>query len=230
MLWGSPRARSTLAAGDWIQSGTQYGNVGDFGYALDANYRSEHGQRVNDDQEQLTLSLQLKYDLTPQDSFYLQTVYYDASAGDLAQYYDPRNANPGLRIKENQEPLLLVGYHHAWGPEMHTLILAGRFDDTFTVTNPVQPILLLAKNASGQVYAAPPGLNLPTAHLAYDSHLEIYSAEAQQIWEHEGHTVVVGGRYQTGWFDTRNSLGSSTPTLMASMTSTSSLAFAIGAY
>jgi hypothetical protein len=54
--------------GDWIQSGAQYGNLGDFGYAVDTLYRSEHGQRLNNDQDQLTLSAQFKYDVTTRDS------------------------------------------------------------------------------------------------------------------------------------------------------------------
>jgi len=34
-----------LSRGDWVQSGAQYGNVGNFGYAVDTFYRSENGQR-----------------------------------------------------------------------------------------------------------------------------------------------------------------------------------------
>jgi len=53
-----------LSRGAWVQSGSQYGNFGNFGYAVDASYRSDPGQRPNNDQDQLTLSAQLKYDLT----------------------------------------------------------------------------------------------------------------------------------------------------------------------
>jgi len=97
----------------------------------------------------------LKYDLTPQDSVFFQTIYYNASAGDLTQYYDQRSADLGLRTKETQEPLLLAGYHHAWTPELHTLLLAGRFEDEFQINDPTQPVFLLLKNGSGQVFAVP---------------------------------------------------------------------------
>ena len=94
-----------FSRGDWIQSGHSMGTSAILAMRWMRTIAPNIGQRVNDDQQQLTLSLQLNYDLTPQDSFYVQAVYYDASAGDLAQYYDPRSANPGLRVKENQEPL-----------------------------------------------------------------------------------------------------------------------------
>src|SRR6185503_12825942 len=119
-----------FSRGDWVQSGAQYGHLGNLGYALNTTYRSENGQRQNNDQEQLTLSLQLKHQLTAQETAYLQAIYYDASGGDLAQYYDPNSARTGLRTRETQEPLMLLGYQHEWRPGVHTLVVAGRFDDT----------------------------------------------------------------------------------------------------
>src|SRR5439155_19758191 len=38
----------------------------------------------------------------------------------------------------------------------------------------------------------------------YRSELEIYSIEAQQIWQTPRQTMVVGTRFQDGTFDTRN--------------------------
>jgi len=102
----------------------------------------------------------------------------------LTQYYDQRSAHPGLRTKETQEPLLLAGYRHEWSPGVQTLVLAGRFDDTLSVTDPNQPLLLLARNGAGQVTAVPTPA-LPTAALDYRSRLEIYSVELQQIWTGE---------------------------------------------
>ena len=100
---------------------------------------------------------------------------------------------------------------------MHTLVLAGRFYDKFHFTDTNEPVLLLATRPNGQVYAAPPGA-LPIATLDYQTKLEMYSVEAQQIWEHDQHTVVAGGRYQTGTFETHSDLGSSSPTHLASGT------------
>ncbi|MEO5803944.1 MAG: TonB-dependent receptor [Verrucomicrobiota bacterium] len=223
--FGLASSTEYLSRGDWIQSGTQYGNIGNFGYAVDTLYRSENGQRANNDQEQLTVSAQIKYDLTPQDSVFFQTIYYNAAAGDLSQYYDQRSARLHLRTKETQEPLLLAGYRHEWRPGIQTLILVGRFDDTLSVTDPTQPILLLGKDSMDKVIAVPTP-TLPTASFSYRSQLEIYSAELQQIVAQENHGLVLGARYQAGRFNTENSLGASTPTQLASMTQTTLLSFA----
>ncbi|MGA2241797.1 MAG: TonB-dependent receptor [Verrucomicrobiota bacterium] len=186
-----------LSRGAWIQSGSQYGTFGDFGYAVDALYRSDNGQRPNNDQEQLTISTQLKWDITPQDSVFYQEIYYGASAGDLAQYYDQSSADPGLRTEETQEPLLLVGYRHEWSPGVDTLIVAGRFNDTLKVSDPNHSVL----SSFGE----------SDAELTYKSKLCIYSAELQQIWQQEKLGVVFGERLQTGTFDTQSALGSVPP-------------------
>src|SRR5262249_15401590 len=130
-----------------------------------------------------------------------------------------------LRIHEEQEPLLIGGYYHEWNPELHTLLLAGRFHDDFHVSDPQQPVLFLGKDGNtGDIYAAPtPGL--PTATLNYRTKPEIYSAELQQIWQHDRLTVILGGRYQTGTFDTQSQLGTNTPTHLQSGTNVSVLAF-----
>src|SRR4029077_6568811 len=82
--------------GDWIESGAQYGTFGNFGYALSGYYRSDNGQRPNNDLRQTEISLQVKEQLTPKDSVYLRTIYGSADAGDLLQRYDPATADLGL--------------------------------------------------------------------------------------------------------------------------------------
>ena len=223
--FGVASSTEYLSRGAWTQSGSQYGTSGNFGYAVDTFYRSDNGQGPNNDQDQLTVSTQLKWDVTPHDSFFLQTTYYNASGGDLSQYYNPQDANQDLRTKETQEPLLLLGYRHEWSPGVETLALVGRFDDTLNVSDTNQPVLLLARDGAGNVIAVPTPA-LPTAPFSYQSTLEIYSAEVQQIWQKENHSLVLGGRAQYGTFDTQSGLGASTPTLLASMTQTSVLAFA----
>ena len=125
----------------------QYGRIDDFDYALDAYYASQNGQRPNNDLDLTTLSLRLKQQMTDKDSFYLQTVYSDGTSGDLAQYYDPAQANPAVRTRERQEPILLGGYHREWSPGVHTLFLAGGLQDTYEVTNPDDVALLAGDHA-----------------------------------------------------------------------------------
>jgi outer membrane receptor protein involved in Fe transport len=70
--------------------------------------------------------------------------------------------------------------------------------------------------------------SLPTAPLDYSSDSEIYSVEAQQIWMTDRHSFVLGGRYQTGSFDTRSRLGPSTPTLVGDGSTTLPIPVATG--
>ncbi|HEY3760270.1 MAG TPA: FecR domain-containing protein [Verrucomicrobiae bacterium] len=201
-----------LSRGAWREAGSQYGTFGNIAYAVDFDYLSDPGQQANNQQEQLTLSAEIKDQLTAQDSVFGQVTYYNATAGDLNQYYNPASANPGLQTKETQTPLAIIGYHHEFSPGSHFLALAGRFQDTSQFTNPITPILMLARDGSGNIVGVPtPGL--PTAAENYHNDLVIYSAEAQQILESGDFSVIAGARYQYGQFNTQSALGASTSTL-----------------
>ena len=198
-----------LSRGDWIQSAVQYGIHGNFSYAAEVYYRSENGQRPNNDLDQLTTTLRLKQQITPQDSVFFQATYYNAETGDVTPYYDVNlpasqgGPNLKLRTKETQEPIALVGYHHQWSPGIDTLFLGGRLNDTFEVSNPTQPTLVLEKTLAGGLASV-----IPIAiGQAYRSEADIYTAELQQIFQLRPHTLIVGGRYQTGDFETRNQPG-----------------------
>src|SRR5439155_7833322 len=127
---------------------------------------------------------------------------------DLSQNYDPATASRNFRLREKQEPILALGYHHEWSPGVHTLFLATRLQDTVTFTNPAQPPLL-AVRPDVDPYSMPGVTELValrelTMHEQFDNDLEIYTAELQQIWQTPGHNTIVGGRYQYGHFDTAN--------------------------
>ncbi len=168
-------------------------------YALDTYYRSDNGQRPNNDLEQLQLSGQFKFQLTPQDSVFLTMEYFNQESGDVAQHYDQASANPGLRVKETQEPNLFIGYHREWSPGSHTLFLAGRIQDTLGLQNPDAQPLFARIHTNGAITRV---RREPFYHLNYERDYEVYSAELQQIWESHAHTVIVGGLYQNGRADT----------------------------
>jgi len=195
-----------LSRGAWLQSAAQYGTLGKFGYALSAFYQSDPGQHPNNDIQQTELSVQVQQQLTPNDTVYFRAIYGDAKGGDLTQYFDPTapftNGGPNtlVRFKEHQEPLLLGGYHHEWSPGVHTLALVGRLQDTFRVSDPQQRTLLLPLDTNGMISKVGP----ITIEQHYRNELEIYTAEIQQIFQSHPHTLIVGGRYQTGEFDTLN--------------------------
>src|SRR5207248_470262 len=70
--------------GNWLESASQYGILGNTAYSLDAFYRSENGQRPNNSLEQLELDMRFKQQLSPQDSIFAQISGFDMSSGDDA--------------------------------------------------------------------------------------------------------------------------------------------------
>lgn len=190
-----------LSNGDWLQTAAQYGTLGNSSYSAEAAYRSQNGHRPNNDLEQFTGTLRFKQQLTSADSVYLQGIYYAAESGDVNQYYDEAEANRGLRTKEGQEPIVLAGWHHEWSPESRSLLLVGRLSDSFEVANPSQQTLLLDRT----IPANDPGAVIPVSITQrYRSELEVYTAEAQHIWQQPGRTLVVGARAQAGEFETHS--------------------------
>ena len=187
-----------LSRGAWTENGAQYGTFGNFSYSLDAFYHSDPGQRHNNDLEQRQLLFRLKQQFTPKDRVYFEASQYDASGGDLAQYPDQSQANPGFRFHEKQEPILMLGYDREWSPGMHTLFLAAYLNDTLSLTNPSQATLLTFEPG---FLAAVNGLNIQQD---WSNRLKIYSTELQQIWETGDHTTIVGGRLQWGDVRTKN--------------------------
>lgn len=67
---GAASSTEYFSNGRWVEQGAQYGTLGNFGYAVSAYYNSDHGQRANNNLEQTELSVQVKQQLTPQDSIY----------------------------------------------------------------------------------------------------------------------------------------------------------------
>ncbi len=211
--------------GSWLQNASQYGVFGNSSYAFDAFYRSDNGFRPNNDLEQLNLALRFKQQITDKDSIFFQVSYFDATSGDVAQYYDQHAQTPGalhpsttLHVSETQEPNLLLGYHREWAPGNHTLFLAGRFDDTLKLRDSNPALLALITEVSPFTGATNQFVqNPPFFSLHYQSDLEAYSAELQQIWQTPRFTTIVGGRYQDANADTSDHLdrippiGSTTP-------------------
>jgi tetratricopeptide (TPR) repeat protein len=188
-----------LSRGAWTESGAQFGTFGNTSYSLEAFYRTDPGQRPNNDVEQRQLSLLLRQQLTAQDTVFLQAIDLDLNGGDLYQRYNESDLNAELRTHERQEPMFVLGYHHEWGPGMHTLLLAGRLSDVYTVVNSNQFTMVAGKELG--LFS---GIIPISVVQHYRSELEIYTTELQQIWQQAGHSTVVGARYQYGGFDTQN--------------------------
>src|SRR5262249_49721380 len=134
--------------------------------------------------------------------------YFDTETGDVAQYYNQSSASTGLRVKETQEPNLILGYHHEWGPGSHTLFLGGRFDDTLQLHDDA-PQLLFLQTAVVPPFIGPTNISLRNPvlfDLGYRSELTAYSGELQHIWQTPQQTLVIGGRFQGGTTETSTEL------------------------
>lgn len=190
--------------GQWDHLSSQFGTFGNTSYALDAEYHHSNGQQPNGDRDQLTLTAKFKQQLTPKDSLLVQAIYYDAEAGDLAQYYNHDGALPGLaspsltfRLREKQQPNVFAGWHRAWSPGSHTLFLAGRLHDDFRLADPNGTTLTYSRNAAGTITSVVPrgfGVN-------FDSELEAFTGELQHIQQAGKHTFITGARAQAGELD-----------------------------
>ncbi len=188
-----------LSRGAWFENGAQHGVWGNSSYLFEGIYRSDPGQRHNGDFEERELRLHLKHQITSQDSLYFRAIDFDAEGGDRVQYPKQSLANRELRTAETQQPILQAGYHREWAPGVHTLLLAGRLTDRFTVRDPMQPNLFIVSEGNIPGYVQP-----FTITENYQSKTEIYSIEGQQIWQTTKHTTIAGSRFQWGEFDTHN--------------------------
>jgi tetratricopeptide (TPR) repeat protein len=190
-----------LSRGAWTESGAQFGTVDNFSYEVDGFYRSDPGQRVNDDIEQRQLSLTLKQQLTPQDTVYFNVEQYQADFGDVFQHFNPDITNSDVRYHETQDPMVSLGYHHEWSPGVHTLFFAARLNDTTSFTNSTQPSLFQVFPDIGGVPTFISAQNI-TMSEHFVRKLDIYSGELQQIWEGPAHNTIIGARIQYGHFNT----------------------------
>jgi len=185
--------------GDWLLQAAQFGQFGNVAFALDGYYRSEQGQRLNNDLEQRSATLTAKVQAGPDDGLFLQATVYDAESGDVLQRYDPTMAIPGMRLRERQEPMAHVGWNHEWRPGVHTLFLVSPWDATQSYNNPSNTVPWLLRNPAGEVEL---GQYSVVPLEAYDSRLTGVSAELQQLWQLDQHVLIAGIRYQHGGFDT----------------------------
>lgn len=144
----------------------------------------------------------------------------------------PNRANLSYSFHETQDPgLLLAGYHHEWSPGNHTLLLLGRLenrqsltaDDTNqnivvresamlpdpgqAATDPWRDPAFIA-NLRGSLHSAPI-TDLVNGKFDADYHasFETYSVELQQIMTFGPTTLLLGGRYQNGEFQTKVTMG-----------------------
>jgi Tfp pilus assembly protein PilF len=180
--------------GRFRQVASQYGVIGSTAWSLDADYSRETGSHPNGDLSRLEWYSQIKQQLTPEDTLLLFLKFQDYEAGDNFNYRDPNQYDPQFRFEEDQKPWTLLGYHREWSPGIHTLFFGGRMiNDARFDSSSRSPHLTIGPAGDLQAIVDPPA---GSQFLRNDS--EIYTMEANQIFDSDRQTLLLGGRYQDG--------------------------------
>ena len=207
--------------GQYRELASQFGTYRNTSYALDLDYQHNDGVRPNNALDRIEWYTTLKHQITPQDSVLLLMKYQDYHSGDNFQYYDPKAVTraplfyqtaygitnlltyrPHFQFDETQHPLVVAGIHHEWAPGVHSLLLGGRLDNDQRFSDRQTFQRVLTKSTNGVVGS----VNQVPMDVAYRSELEIYTGEFNQIIQRERFNVVVGARFQTGDFTTKDQL------------------------
>jgi len=198
-----------FSRGAWMENGSQFGVFGPLAYSLNAYYYTDPGWRPNNHIVNSDYSVQLKYEITPKDTAFVEVERTELQTGDPFQYYNfnsPKSStqtgyDPTLEEYEEQDPNILVGYHRDWGTGNHTLFLYRGLQDHFSSSDqnyfaPVlQPGLFPPFNPNG-------GLSI----INLQRTTELNSFELQHLYQNERQSVIVGARYQDESMQTANTM------------------------
>ena len=221
--FGISSATTYFSTGELRETASQFGTFGNFSYSVDTDYLFDNGRRPNNEITRSETYFQVKVQLTPQDTVFFQTKYQDVRQSDLIQYYDQRNAAPGVHFRELQQPaILLAGFHHEWAPGIHTLLLAGRLADEIFFSNlntdadialfnqtgrpNVSRSTVLLRNSNGEIIGSGSFPLTEPLDLHYHNTFTTYTGELNQIWEQGNNTLIFGARFQSGEFHTSDRL------------------------
>src|ERR1035441_1624750 len=137
----------------------------------------------------------MKQMLTPDDGLFFQLLDFHQNSGDLSQRYNPNAADLGFKVREKQEPTVLVGLDHRWSETQRTLFLASVFNDSLSFDDPNGQIYLLGRHASGH-----PAYEFHPISLAehFENRLTIESFELQHLATFGQFQTIAGIRFQIG--------------------------------
>jgi hypothetical protein len=212
-----------FSRGAWMENGSQFGVSGPLAYALNAYYYTDPGWRPNNGIDNSDYSVELKYEITPKDTAFLEVERTELQTGDPFQYYyyntaEPapgvatvRGYDPTLEEYEEQDPNILLGYHRDWGTGNHTLFLYRSLQDHFSSSdqNFLAPVLELTTPPVFNPFASLSAISLQRT-------TELNSFEFQHLYETERQSVIAGVRYQNESMQTANTMVA-TPLTMLSL-------------
>lgn len=188
--------------GQFREITSQYGTYGRTSYSLDLDYSHNDGFRPNNDLSRIEWYAQIKQQLSPEDTVLLLTKYEDYHSGDNRQLYDNRAADRNFRFDEYQAPELVGLYHREWAPGVHTLVLADRLINEQTYRD--RPAIAVLETNTPKTFHLEGYQAFGSSYLK--STFEMYGTELNQIFQSEKQILLVGGRFQSGQFDTRDNL------------------------
>jgi len=178
---------------------SQFATFGRTSYSLDLDYQNNGGDRPNNGLNSIDWYSTIKQQITDKDTALALIEYEDYNSGDNFQYYNQSQARPNYHYTENQDPSVVGAWHHEWSPEAHTLLLGGRLVDSQHFSDLATPQLLLIQDAGGNIV----NHDIEPFDANYSSQSQIYTVELNQIQQGDRVTLVAGGRYQSGTFDTQ---------------------------
>jgi tetratricopeptide (TPR) repeat protein len=195
-----------FSRGAWLENSSQFGTFGPLAYALNAYYYTDPGWRPNNGIDNSDYSVQIKYELTPKDTLFLQVEKTELQTGDPFQYYNfntPKTItssgyDPALEEYEEQDPNILAGYHRDWGTGNQTLFLYRNLQDHASSVDGfyTAPVLIFGTPAPGD------GLSTDVLQRTTD----LNSLELQHIYQSDSQGVIVGMRYQHESMESANTI------------------------
>lgn len=186
---GGSLATEFRSDGESRTSASLFGTSGDFSFGLDTYHRETSGYRENSDASLTELYGQLKWQPTPDDSFYFLGKWSEERHGDLFETYDNLPLAPGVDFSEAQHPgLLLAGWNHRWSPGSHTLVMLGRLSAEQRLEDPAANQYLIERDAT-----ALNAMGLPAGSFAPDGYSLLYPpAFLDALSPHIGSGDVLG--------------------------------------
>ncbi len=194
-----------FSRGAWMENASQFGVSGPLAYSLNAYYYTDPGWRPNNGIDNSDYSVQIKYEITPKDTAFLEVERTEIQLGDPFQYYNfntPKSStqtgyDPTLEEYEEQDPNILLGYHRDWGTGNHTLFLYRGLQDHFSSIdqNYFAPVLQPGVYPFGGASA-----------ITLQRTTELNSFELQHLYQSERQSVVLGARYQNESMQSANTM------------------------
>ena len=133
-----------LSRGAWTQSGAQFGTYENFSYDVEGFYRTDPGQRVNNDVEQRQFLRNVqRRNSRRRTPFICRSNSTKQTAGICTNITIPPTRTRPLAVNEDQTPDRRVWAITMNGVPVFTrLLFATRLDDSLSVTNPTGPTLV----------------------------------------------------------------------------------------